>query len=192
MFKNFFLLLLLLLGTTCYASQVETNFQVQVPRYLKITPITSPILVAHVQDSSGNLFTPLSTKFRVVTNELNTTLYLTARVSTESGEENAFFAQGNQVYLAFSSMENIPTSQALSGCKCGNESKGVIAYPVLSILGAQSRFIPSKEKFEVLLQENGTYNIDVIIGANVLRGSFDNKDGKGFYKAIISLTETDI
>ena len=195
MFKRLLFILFLLLSHDValgQGHQIETIFQVQVPSYLTISPITSPILTAHVYNNTGNLFAPLSVKYRVVTNKPQATLYLTAKTSTESGEENALFSQGNQVYMAFGNIQELPTSQALLGCKFGNESKGVVAYPVTSVYGANNKFISSKEKYEVYISSNGLHEIVLTVGPNVLRSSFDSKDKKGFYQTRVLLTEADI
>lgn len=188
------LLIFLLTCCTAYSSNntASVEFSVYVPQYLSITPMTSPVLVAHVHDNTGNLHTPLSTKFRVTTNKSEATLYLNAKMYTDNGEENALFTNGNQVYMAFGNIQEIPSSQALLGCKYGNESKGVVAYPVISIYGMDNKFIPSKEKYELYVRSNGTYYVSITVGTSILRSSFDNQDKKGFYQATVFLTETDI
>lgn len=178
----------------CMAAQntITSEFTIQIPQFLSIQPMTSPVLIAHIHNNTGNLYSLLSTKFRVVTNCKEKKLYLNAVVHTESGEENALFSRGGQVFMAFGNMQELPTTEALLGCKRDNESKGVVAYPVLYVSGADNKFIPSEEKYEIYLRNNGTYFIDITVGTNVLKSSFDSKDKKGFYQAIVSLTEADI
>ena len=174
---------------------MSTEFVINVPEYMHIRPITSPVLIANITNHTGNLHTPLSTKFRVTTNATQTkTLYLQANVTTQGGYESAMFSQGGQVYIAFASLAKIPTSSALSNCKNGGipkDSPGVVAYPVTSVFGANHKFIPSKGKYEVYVG-NGTTDVTVNVGTNVLQNSFAANDPRGFYQAVLSLTEADI
>ena len=70
-------------------------------------------------------------------------------------------------------------------------SPGVVAYPVTSISGAKSRYLQGQGKYEVYA-ENGTTLVTVNVGSNVLKSSFAGNDPKGFYQAVLSLTEADI
>ena len=172
-----------------------TEFTIQVPEYMNIKPITSPVLTAHITNKTGNLYAPLSTRFRVTTNTAQTkTLFLQANVTTEGGYESSMFMQGGQVYVAFASLRKIPTSSALANCKMGaapKDSPGVVAYPVTSVYGTDHKFVPSKGKYEVYVN-NGTTDVVVNIGTNVLRNTFASNDPRGFYQATLSLTEADI
>ena len=174
-------------------NQINTEFQIHIPKFLSIKPITSPVLYANITNRTGNLYSPLSATFRVVTNtqELET-LYLSGKVDTLSGKEDGFFELGGQVYLAFTYVSGMVEHSDLVRCKIGEkESKGVVAYPVLYVNGADSKFIPSKDKYEINVG-NGVHNITVYIGSNVLWSSFDLLDKNGLYKAEITLTEADI
>ena len=180
------------------AAQVHTmtnEFVIQVPEYLNIRPLTSPVLTADVHNRFGNLHAPLSTTFRVTTNTTQTrTLYLQSNVTTDGGYEPSMFEQGGQVYVAFASLRKIPTSTALRNCKNGgapDESPGIVAYPVTSVYGANHKFIRGKNKYEVYV-DNGVTNVTVNIGTNVLQTSFGKNDPRGFYQAVLSLTEADI
>ena len=190
--------ILIISAVSGYASEVHTlstDFTVQVPEYMNIIPMTSPVLTANVTNRTGNLFSPLSTTFRVLSNTSQTkTLYLQAHVTTQGGYEPAMFAQGGQVYVAFANLSKIPESSALANCKMGGmpkDSPGIVAYPVTSVHGANYKYIPSKEKYEVYI-ENGKTDVTVNVGASVLRNSFAGNDPRGFYQATLSLTEADI
>lgn len=178
-----------------YAESASMDFNITLPGYVRIEPVTSPVLIANITDKTGNLYAPLSSKFRVITNSRDTkTLYLKANTVTEGGYEEAMFEQGGRVYIAFANLAKIPKSQSLANCKMGKaakESPGVVAYPVNSIVGAESKFINSKNKYEVYV-DNGTTFVTVNIGSNVLNTSFASNDPKGFYQAVLSLTEADI
>ena len=173
----------------------SAEFNFYLPEYVHIRPITSPVLTAHITNRTGNLHTPLATKFRVTSNSKETkTLYLKANVVTLGGYEEAIFEQGGQVYVAFASLRRIPQSSSLHNCKNGGEPKdspGIVAYPITNIDGAEHKFIKSKNKYEVYVG-NGVTDVDVHIGANVLQNSFASNDPQGFYQAVLSLTEADI
>lgn len=174
---------------------VSTEFTLTVPQYMNIRPITSPVLTANITNRTGNLFMPLSTTFRVTTNASQTkTLYLQANVMTDGGFESAMFEQGGQVYIAFANLSKLPKTQALANCKVGadpKDSPGIVAYPITYINGAKHKYIGSKHKYEVYV-DNGTTDVTVNVGANVLRNSFAGNDPKGYYQAVLSLTEADI
>ena len=176
-------------------NSATVDLSITVPEYVKITPVTSPVLIANITDRTGNLHTPLVSKFRVITNTAETkTLYLKANVSTEGGYEDAMFEQGGRVYVAFANLRKLPKSQSLANCKMGGspkDSPGIVAYPVTSIRGAESSYISSKNKYEVYVG-NGTTDISVNIGSNVLQSSFAANDPRGFYQTVLSLTEADI
>ena len=174
----------------------RADFSFTIPRYTSITPVTSPVLIANITDRTGNLHSPLYTRFRVITNSHeNKNLYLKANVVTEGGMENAMFEQGGQVYIAFANLARIPSSSSLYNCKMGAmpaDSPGVVAYPVTSIQGTEkARYMKGKDKYEVEVKGGETY-VTVNVGQNVLRSSFAGNDPKGFYQAILSLTEADI
>ena len=113
---------------------------------------------------------------------------------TENGNEESMFKMGGRVYVGFTNLSKKPTSEALANCKMGTHPKyspGVVAYPVTSILGAKSQFDRGLNKYKVFV-ENGTTDVIVNIGSNVLRNSFDSNDPRGFYQATLSLTESEI
>ena len=121
-------------------------------------------------------------------------MYLKANVITDGGFEESMFEQGGRVYIAFANLANKPKSQSLANCKMGalpKDSPGIVAYPVLSVTGAKSKYLQGKGKYEVYA-ENGTTFVTVNVGSNVLRSSFAGNDPKGFYQAVLSLTEADI
>ena len=173
----------------------SVQFQIHVPSYVQITPVSSPVLLAHISDKTGNLFAPLRTTFKVISNtEEEKTLYLNANAVTAGGYEDALFERGGQVYVAFARLSQIPKSQSLINCKIGaapEDSPGVVAYPIHSIEGAASKYIKSKSKYEVYVK-SGTTNVSVDIGTHVLRDSFASNDPRGYYQAILSLTEVDM
>ena len=188
--------LALILGTqNVNAESASLDFSVEIPPYMQIQTLTSAVLTANVTDRTGNLYAPLSSKFRVISNSNETkTLYLKAETLTENGLEEAMFEMGGRVYVAFASLKHKPKGQALANCINGahpKESPGVVAYPITSLYGAKHKFNRSIRKYEVYV-DNGTTDITVNVGSNVLRNSFASNDPKGFYQATLSLTEADI
>lgn len=191
----FIIFMLNISGALAANNAASADFSVTIAPYVNITPITSPVLTAHITNRTGNLYAPLSTTFKVITNKAESTkLYLKANTITQGGYEEAMFKQGGQVYIAFSNLANPPKSQSLLNCKVGSlpkDSPGVVAYPVTSITGADARYLNNKNKYEVTAK-SGTSFVTVNIGQNVLRNSFAGNDPKGFYQAVLSLTEADI
>ena len=182
-------------GLAAETHTMSAEYTIQVPEYMNIKPLTSPVLTANVHNRFGNLHAPLSTTFRVSTNASQTkTLYLQANVTTEGGYEPAMFAQGGQVYVAFASLRKTPTSSALVNCKMGGDPKsspGIVAYPVTSVYGADHKYVYGKNKYEIYIN-NGITDVTVNVGTNVLQSSFASNDPRGFYQAVLSLTEADI
>lgn len=181
--------------TTCFAEKASIIYSLEFSPYLQINTVTSPVLVANITDKTGNLYTSLYSKFKVISNSREkTSLYLKANALTENGNEEAMFEMGGKVYIAFANLKDKPKSQSLANCKLGThpkDSPGIVAYPVDSILGAEHKYLRGKNKYEILI-ENGTSYITVNIGSNVLPNSFSTNDPKGFYQATLVLTESDI
>ena len=200
--SKLFLSILIIFLSFCAGHCVESvpsaavQMSFTIAPYTNITPVTSPVLTANITDRTGNLYSPLSTTFRVITNSPeNKTLYLKANVLTKNGYEEAMFQQGGQVYIAFANLRNMPSGNALVNCKMGgdrNDSPGVVAYPVTSVTGTETlQYLAGKNKY-ALSVKGGTSYVTVNVGSNVLPSSFGGNDPRGFYQAILSLTETDI
>ena len=170
-----------------FAESASADFSILLPEFVKVESVLSPVLIANITDRTGNLYAPLCSKFKVITNSS-----LKANTVTDAGQENAMFEQGGQVYIAFANLAKIPKSQALANCKMGSlpkDSPGIVAYPVTSVTGAENKYV--RDKYEVFVK-NGTSYVTVNIGSNVLKNSFAANDSKGFYQTILSLTEADI
>lgn len=182
-------------GAFAANNAASADFSITIAPYVNITPVTSPVLTAHITNRTGRLYAPLSTTFKVITNKSeNTKLYLKANAITQGGYEEAMFEQGGRVYIAFSNIANTPKSQSLLNCKFGSnpkDSPGVVAYPVTSITGADVHYLKNKSRYEVTAK-NGTSFVTVNIGQDALKSSFGSNDPKGFYQAVLSLTEADI
>ncbi len=194
--KTLILFFLFVTGMTAvYAEEKSMDFVLNVMPYFEIETITSPVLVANITDRSGNLFTPLFCKFKITSNSRDTkTLYLKANTITEGGNEEAMFEMNGRVYIAFANLEKTPKSQSLANCKLGThpeQSPGIVAYPVTSIYGTESKYLHGRGRYEVYAP-NGTTYVTVNVGSHVLRNSFASNDPKGFYQATLSLTESDI
>ena len=103
---------MLILGTLASFAEGNTasaDFSITIPRFVKVEATSSPVLTANITDRTGNLYSPLSTTFRVISNSSETTnLYLKANVVTEGGFEEAMFEQGDRVYIAFANLANRP------------------------------------------------------------------------------------
>ena len=196
-FKNIFIAVLLffMTHTAALAEQASVDFSITLPEYIQIQTVSNAVLIANITDKTGNLFAPITSRFRVISNSNDTkTLYLKSEAITENGNEESMFKMGGRVYVAFANVKTKPSSQALINCKLGShpkESPGVVAYPINSILGAKSEFDQGLGKYKIFI-ESGITNIIVNIDSHVLRNSFDSNDPKGFYQATLSLTESEI
>jgi len=194
--KFIYSLIVMILGILgVRAESASLNFSVELPGYFQISNLTSPVLNAHITDKTGTLYSPLYSKFRVISNISDEkTIYLKAITTTENGVEEAMFDQNGRVYIAFSNIISKPKSDALANCKYGsnpNASPGVVAYPVSSIVGVKHRYLRGRGKYEIYIN-NGITDISVNIGTHVLKNSFGENDPKGFYQATLLLTEADI
>ena len=199
-FRYIFLVLLILvvnISSVLAGTQnsQSVDFVIQLNEFIKIETISNAVLTANITDRTGNLYSPLSSRFKVISNTSDRkTLYLKANTITESGNEEALFEAGGRVYIAFANLEKHPTSEALANCKMSThpkDSPGVVAYPVSSILGPKHNYNRSKGLYEIYI-ENGTTFVTVNVGSNVLKSSFSSNDPNGFYQATLSLTESDI
>ena len=183
--------------TSVFASSetAQMDFSITIPEFFRIQTITSPVLIANITDRTGNLYTPLQSKFRVISNlHEPKKLYLSANTPTTAGMESSMFESGGRVYLAFANLEKIPESQSLANCKLGADPKsspGIVAYPITSVRGGNAKYLRGRGKYE-LLAKNGTTEITVNVGSNVLRNSFAENDPNGFYQTTLELTEADI
>ena len=181
--------------TNVFAEEASLHYQIYIPEHLHIETITSPILVANITDDTGNLYTSLTSRFKIVSNsEEEKNLYLKANSTTENGLEPAMFQVGGRTYIAFTNVSKPPKSEALMNCKANTHPKlspGVVAYPITSITGAKTKYQRGNGNYEVTIK-NGVTNLSVNVGSQVLRNSFDSNDPKGFYQATLSLTEADI
>lgn len=187
---------MLVLTLSCHAADSATAvMSLVMPDFTKIEPITSPVLTANVTDRTGNMYAPMHARFKITSNTpITKSLYLKANVVTEAGYEESMFAQDGQVYIAFANIEKIPSSTSLFNCKTGalpKDSPNVVAYPVISISGAEHEYLYDKNKYELFIK-NGITNINVHVGSRVLKNSFASNDSRGFYQAVLSLTEADI
>lgn len=179
---------------TAYAESASMDFAIELPEFLRIETNTA-VLMANVTDKTGNLYAPLTSRFKVITNAREQkTLYLRSTSLTENGNEESMFNVGSRVYIAFTNVNKKPSSESLVNCKMGTHPKyspGVVAYPVTSIIGAKTQYQTGAGKYKVFVN-NGTTDIVVNVGSNVLRNSFDKNDPKGFYQATLSLTESEL
>lgn len=195
--KNLILVLLVFLFNiiTVFAHEASVDIALEFPEYFKIETVTSPVLTANITDDTGNLYAPLSSKFKVISNCRETKeIYLKSESFTDGGAMPSMFARGGRVYIAFTNVNKKPTNQALINCKNGSrakESPGVVAYPITSIVGAKNQYQYGKNNYKIFI-ENGITDILVNVGSHVLPSSFDKNDPRGFYQATLTLTESEI
>lgn len=198
-FQKIYIVLFLALATImpsfAASPTAQADMALEFKDFLKIQTVTSNVLTANITDKTGNLYAPLSSRFKVISNSGHTqTLFLRAEALTESGNEPAMFDVGGRVYIAFTNVNNKPKNSDLENCKMGTDPKyspGVVAYPITSIIGVKNQYQRNEGKYKIFIN-NGTTDISVNIGSHVLRNSFSSNDPQGFYQATLSLTESDI
>jgi hypothetical protein len=179
------LLLLLLLNTPVFAEThaVTTNFQINIPAYTNIQPLTSTVLTANLRQDC--VINPLPVKYRVVTNLSETKLYLTSKSAVSGGYEYSMFEYGGKQYIALTLIDSQASLQNLTKAKSSLKAPKVLVLPVLSIQGAEVSFKGNKYELNI---KNGINYIDINIGLIPPVGG--NKDG--IYQATIYLTEIEI
>ena len=90
-------------GETQNSQSVDFTFSLD--EFLKIETVENAILTANITDRTGNLYAPLVSRFKVISNcDERKTLYLRASTITESGKEEAMFDLGGIVYVAFANL----------------------------------------------------------------------------------------
>ena len=73
-----------------FAESASADFSILLPEFVKVESVLSPVLIANITDRTGNLYAPLCSKFKVITNSSETKkLYLKANTVTDAGQENA-------------------------------------------------------------------------------------------------------
>ena len=65
--------------TRYYMQSASADFSILLPEFVKVESVFSPVLIANITDRTGNLYAPLCSKFKVITNSSETKkLYLKA------------------------------------------------------------------------------------------------------------------
>ena len=71
-----------------FAESASADFSILLPEFVKVESVFSPVLIANITDRTGNLYAPLCSKFKVITNSSETKkLYLKANTVTDAGQE---------------------------------------------------------------------------------------------------------
>ena len=70
---------------TAFAESSSADFSILLPEFVQVESVFSPVLIANITDRTGNLYAPLCSKFKVITNSSETKkLYLKANTVTGS------------------------------------------------------------------------------------------------------------
>ena len=72
----FLLMLFVLMPLKVFAESASIEFSLTVDPYMEIQTLTSPVLIANITDKTGNLYSPLFSKFRVISNSGDTKHYI--------------------------------------------------------------------------------------------------------------------
>lgn len=193
--KKIFILILLFIFNIIPSfadTQCSTQMSVTIPKFINIIPITSNTININIRNNNGILDMNPYCEWRVISNNPNTILNLRAESITNDGVSNSMFMIGNTVYLAFTNILNKPSELSLNNCKNGlNNNPNIVAYPIISIHGAEYKYNKSVDKYKILMN-NEDINIKLNIGTIPLSTSWDKGDKKGIYQTTLYLTEGDI
>ena len=81
-----------------FAESASADFSILLPEFVKVESVLSPVLIANITDRTGNLYAPLCSKFKVITNSSETKkLYLKAlllQYQDTCKERNSLFGFG--------------------------------------------------------------------------------------------------
>ena len=92
-FRNIFIafLLFFITNTAVLAEQASVDFSITLPEYIQIQTVTNAVLIANITDRTGNLFAPITSRFRVISNSDKTkTLYLKYDLTNVDLHENVY------------------------------------------------------------------------------------------------------
>ena len=69
-FKNIIIVLFIMLSSilSSFAQEASMDFNIELTEYIQIQTVTSAVLIANITDKTGNLYSPLSSRFKVISN----------------------------------------------------------------------------------------------------------------------------
>lgn len=194
-----------MLGTINMSHAISSNasqiLQCTLGTYLDITPETSgAVTTTTIVPDTGNLTTALVSKFKVSLNTDSQELYLQGTTAGTTGNTNALFRQGSQVYLVFSNTTSgkLPTPAAIADCKTASPTASTnanaIAYPIASVSlnnGGNANYDNSKNQYKIDVN-GGTTVATTTTGTVPYANTYSFQDNAGTYQAIMTLTSTSL
>ncbi len=197
------LILPAILGTinTSHAlsNTASQNLQATLDTYLDITALTSgAVLTTTIAPDTGNLAAALVSKFQVNLNTDNQQLYLQATTASSTGNVNALFQQGIEVYMIFSNTTTgkLPLTAAITDCKAATpvaaNNANAIAYPIASVEltnGGSLNFDATKNQYNITVNGGSTI-ATTTTGTTPYANTYSFADNAGTYQAIMTLTST--
>jgi|GEM_PF-3080220 len=161
---------------------------------------------AIINPATGGLDAAFTPKFKLVTNNEEHKLVMTATVEDNIGvKKNAFAKEGSVDYIVLGNTKHRPTdaaiTNALGAAPAAASNDNVIAYPVTSVVmsGASTGslvFDTPAHAFETTTinpAKSGTSYITLTTGVSARANTYsDTTDTAGVYKAELTLTAYDI
>ncbi len=181
------------------SNTASQTLQATLGTYLDITAVTSGATTATtIAPDTGNLAAALVSKFQVNLNTDNQQLFLQATTASSTGNVNALFQQGSQVYAVFSNTASgkAPTAAAITDCKSATPTAttnvNAIAYPIANVTLTNSgtaTYDATKNQYNVTVN-GGTTVATTTTGTAPYANTYSYNDNSGTYQAIMTLTST--
>lgn len=199
------LILPAILGATnmshAISNTASQTLQATLGTYLDITAqTTGAVLTTTIAPDTGNLTAALISKFQVNLNTDSQQLYLQATTANSTGNVNALFQQGNQVYVVFSNTATgkLPTAAAITDCKSAaptaTNNANAIAYPIASVSLSNTgtaTYDATKNQYNVTVNGGSTV-ARTTTGTAPYANTYSFADNAGTYQAIMTLTSTSL
>lgn len=194
-----------MLGTINMSHAISSNasqiLQCTLGTYLDITPEASgAVTTTTIVPDTGNLTTALVSKFKINLNTDAQDLYLQGTTAGATGNTNALFKQGSQIYVVFSNTTSgkLPTAAAIADCKSvsptATSNANAIAYPIESVIldnNGSATYDDSKNQYSIDVN-GGTTIATTTTGTAPYANTYSFQDNAGTYQAIMTLTSASL
>lgn len=153
-----------------------------------------------IDGASGNLNEAFSSNFQITANgELD--LYLYAKTTDSTSTRNAFFKNGDQVYVVLSHIGSIlPTSEAvddiINGSTSAANNANAIAYPVTGVTltgateGTGVYYDDADKKYYKFQVSPGVTHANTTVAQTAMPNTYSLDDRSGTYEAVVTLSNS--
>ena len=187
-------------------TNASTVFQLELPKYLKITSEKANITktVTYDNDYAGANLEAMTAKFTVITNDPAQKVYLQATCIASGGTANALFSPTEDPAALFVALSNEGAApEAATVAKATSATKSDT--PNVILLGITPSYThdnfgnagvsPSWDNTNgqaAYVIKNGTATLSYLTGTKVESNSFSTHDTYGTYKATLTMTQTSL